>query len=64
MDWPRHIAHEAKSVRLAEGLSQRLRVPGESRELARLAARYHGVVQRALELRPATLLDLLLAADA
>ncbi len=63
-DWPRHIAHEAKSVRLAEGLSQRLRVPSESRELARLAARYHGVVQRALELRPATLLDLLLAADA
>ena len=62
-DWPRHIAHEAKSVALAQGLSQRLRVPGDCRELARLAARYHGVVQRALELRPATLLDLLLAAD-
>src|SRR5450631_262427 len=63
-DWPRHIAHEAQSVRLAEDLSQRLRVPGDCRELARLAARYHGVVQRAFELRPATLLDLLLAADA
>ncbi len=63
-DWPRHLAHEARSVRLAENLSQRLRAPGDCRELARLAARYHGVVQRALLLRPATLLDLLLAADA
>jgi len=63
-DWPRHIAHEARSVRLAERLSDRLRVPGECRDLARLAARYHGVVQRAHELRPATLLDLLLGADA
>jgi tRNA nucleotidyltransferase (CCA-adding enzyme) len=63
-DWPRHIAHEAKSAHLVENLSQRLHVPSDCRELARLAARYHGVVQRALELRPATLLDLLLAADA
>jgi tRNA nucleotidyltransferase (CCA-adding enzyme) len=63
-DWPRHIAHEAKSVSMVESLSQRLRVPGDCRELARLAARYHGVVQRALVLRPATLLDLLLATDA
>jgi tRNA nucleotidyltransferase (CCA-adding enzyme) len=63
-DWPRHIAHEAKSVRLVEELSERIRVPGDCRELARLAARYHGVVQRALLLRPATLLDLLMAADA
>jgi tRNA nucleotidyltransferase (CCA-adding enzyme) len=63
-DWPLHIAHEAKGVRLAEDLSQRLRVPGDCRELARLTARYRGVVQRARELRPATMLDLLLAADA
>jgi tRNA nucleotidyltransferase (CCA-adding enzyme) len=63
-DWPRHVAHEARSVRLAEALSVRLRVPSDCRELARLAARYHGVVQRAHELRPATLLDLLVAADA
>ena len=63
-DWPRHIAHEAGGVRLVEALSQRLRVPVDARELARLAARYHAVVQRALELRPATLLDLLLATDA
>jgi tRNA nucleotidyltransferase (CCA-adding enzyme) len=63
-DWPRHIAHEARSVALAQRLSERLRAPADCSELARLVARYHGDVHRAKELRAATLLDLLLAADA
>ncbi|MDQ6916469.1 MAG: multifunctional CCA addition/repair protein [Pseudomonadota bacterium] len=63
-DWPRHIGHEQKSVRLAEAMSERLRAPADCRELAVLTARYHGTVHRARELRPATLLDLLLATDA
>jgi tRNA nucleotidyltransferase (CCA-adding enzyme) len=63
-DWPRHIAHEQKSVRLAEAMSARLRAPAECRELAVLTARYHGTVHRAAELRPSTLLDLLMASDA
>jgi tRNA nucleotidyltransferase (CCA-adding enzyme) len=63
-NWPRHIAHEARSVALAQRLSERLRVPTECSELARLVARYHGDVHRAAELRASTLLDLLLAADA
>ncbi|MEP6996396.1 MAG: multifunctional CCA addition/repair protein [Betaproteobacteria bacterium] len=63
-DWPRHIAHEARSVALALRLSERLRAPSDCSELSRLVARYHGDVHRAQELRPATLLDLLLAADA
>jgi tRNA nucleotidyltransferase (CCA-adding enzyme) len=62
--WPRHIAHEARGARLAERMSARLHVPLDCRDAARLAARHHGVVHRAAELRPATLLDLLLAADA
>jgi tRNA nucleotidyltransferase (CCA-adding enzyme) len=62
--WPRHIGHEARGVAIAERLSERLRVPVECRDAARLAARFHGVVHRAAELRPATLLDLLDAADA
>jgi tRNA nucleotidyltransferase (CCA-adding enzyme) len=62
--WPRHIAHEARSVALAQRLSERLRVPSDCGELARLVARYHGDVHRAHELRGATLLDFLLAADA
>jgi tRNA nucleotidyltransferase (CCA-adding enzyme) len=63
-EWPRHIGHEARSVRLVEKLSARLRVPVECRDAARLGARWHGVVHRAAELRPATLLDLIAAADA
>jgi tRNA nucleotidyltransferase (CCA-adding enzyme) len=63
-DWPRHIAHEHRGVRLAEAMSERLRAPADCRELAILTARYHGIVHRASELRPATLLDLLLATDA
>jgi len=62
--WPRHHGHEARSVRLAERLSERLKVPVDCRDAARLAAKYHGVVHRADELRPSTMLDLLLAADA
>jgi len=61
---PRHIAHEQRSVRIARRLSERLRVPQDCRDVAELTARYHGVVHRAAELRPATLLDLLLATDA
>jgi tRNA nucleotidyltransferase (CCA-adding enzyme) len=61
---PRHIAHEQRSVRIARRLSDRLRVPQDCRDVAELTARYHGVVHRAAELRPATLLDLLLATDA
>jgi tRNA nucleotidyltransferase (CCA-adding enzyme) len=63
-DLPRHIAHEQRSVRLAEAMSARLKVPVDCRDAARLAARWHGVVHRALALTPAKLLDLLLAADA
>jgi len=61
--WPRHIAHEQRGSRLADALSARLKVPSECRDLARIAARYHGIVHRALELRPATILDLLQDTD-
>ena len=61
--WPKHHGHEHKSVELVEQLCERLRIPGECRDLAVLAARYHGDVHRAEELRPATVLKLLAAAD-
>lgn len=63
-EWPAHHRHEARSLRLASRMSARLKVPLECRDAARLAARWHGTVHRAHELRPATLLDLLTAADA
>ena len=62
--WPRHVGHQARSARLAERLSARLRVPVDCRDAARLVARHHTDVAHAEELRPSTLLDLLLAADA
>ena len=62
--WPSHHGHERASVRLAERLSARLRVPQECADAARLAARWHGVAHRGAELRPATLLDLIGATDA
>jgi tRNA nucleotidyltransferase (CCA-adding enzyme) len=62
--WPKHPRHEHAGVRLAGQLSTRLRVPADCRDAGRLAARFHGVVHRAAELRPATLLDLLTSADA
>ncbi len=62
--WPRHPGHEAKSVELVKALCKRIRVPAASRDLALLAAKYHGEAYRALELRPATLVRLLQALDA
>ncbi len=62
--WPRHHGHEAKSVALVRTLCERLRVPAECRELATTVARDHGNAHRALELRPATLLELLERVDA
>lgn len=61
---PHHYGHEARGVRYAQEVSQRLRVPAACAELATLVALEHGKVHRALELKPATLLDLLRAADA
>jgi tRNA nucleotidyltransferase (CCA-adding enzyme) len=61
---PRHHGHEARSVRLAAALCERLRVPNECRDLALLAARYHGDIHRADELRPSTLVALLEQTDA
>jgi tRNA nucleotidyltransferase (CCA-adding enzyme) len=62
--WPNHVGHEARSIRLAKRLSERLRVPADCRDAGQLVARWHGRAHAARELAPAALLDLLLAADA
>ncbi len=61
---PRHIGHEARGVDLLRALCERLRVPGECRDLGLLAARYHGDVHRACELRPDTVVRLFQSCDA
>ncbi|MDD4880006.1 MAG: multifunctional CCA addition/repair protein [Gallionellaceae bacterium] len=62
--WPRHHGHEGRGVAAAKALSERLRAPSECRDLAVLAAREHGIVHRADELRPATVVELLERTDA
>jgi tRNA nucleotidyltransferase (CCA-adding enzyme) len=62
--WPSHHGHEEAGVSLIEALAARLRVPKEHTELAILTARHHTLVHRALELKPATLLELLEKTDA
>ena len=61
---PRHIGHELRSVDLLQALCERLRVPGECRDLGLLAARYHGDIHRARELRAETIIRLFQSADA
>jgi len=63
-EWPRHIAHEQRSFALIKPLCQRIRVPNDCRDLALVAARFHGIVHRAFELRPETVLKLLQDTDA
>lgn len=63
-EWPRHVAHEARSVELVEQVCARLRVPNDCRELAVLVAREHGVVHKAAELRPDTVVRLFERCDA
>lgn len=61
---PRHIGHDQRGYECVEKLSSRLRAPADCRELALLACREHILIHRARELRPATLIDLLLRCDA
>jgi tRNA nucleotidyltransferase (CCA-adding enzyme) len=61
---PRHTGHEQRSADLLKKLSNRLRVPNESRELADVVAREHGNVHRSSELGAAALVRLLERCDA
>jgi tRNA nucleotidyltransferase (CCA-adding enzyme) len=62
--WPRHHGHEQRSARLARALGERLRVPGDCRELADVVAREHGHVHASAGLGPAAVLRLLERCDA
>jgi tRNA nucleotidyltransferase (CCA-adding enzyme) len=62
--WPRHHGHEERGIALVKALCERLRVPTDCRDLAIMTARDHGNVGRAMEMRPATLQDLLERNDA
>ena len=60
---PHHYGHEAASVRLAAEVCARLKCPADCRDLALMVAREHGIVHRALELRPLTIVRLIERCD-
>ena len=60
---PRHVMHEQRGIAPVLALGERLRVPGEHRELAIIACREHLNVHRIDELKPATVHDLIARCD-
>jgi tRNA nucleotidyltransferase (CCA-adding enzyme) len=60
---PAHHGHERRSEELLAALCARLPVPNRFRELALHVARHHGTVHRAAELKPRTVLDVIMAVD-
>ncbi|MFK8330460.1 multifunctional CCA addition/repair protein [Pseudomonas sp. BJa5] len=62
-EWPRHIAHEQRGLKLIKAVNQRFKAPRECQELALLVGEYHTHCHRALELKASTLLELLQSFD-
>jgi tRNA nucleotidyltransferase (CCA-adding enzyme) len=63
-EWPGHRGHEERSVSMIETLAARLKLPGDYKDLAVIVARYHGIVHRAFELRPKTVVEFMERSDA
>lgn len=57
-EWPAHKGHEARGLDLIKTFCTRLNVPSHFRQLALLVGEFHGLVYKAFELKPATLLKL------
>jgi tRNA nucleotidyltransferase (CCA-adding enzyme) len=58
-EWPRHIAHEVRGLKLIQAVNTRCKAPKDCQELALLVGEYHTHGHRALELKASTLFDLL-----
>ncbi|QTT86539.1 multifunctional CCA addition/repair protein [Pseudomonas chlororaphis] len=62
-EWPQHIAHEHKGLKLIKQVNERFKTPRDCQELALLVGQYHTHGHRALELKPSTLAELLQSFD-
>ncbi|MGF6695267.1 tRNA nucleotidyltransferase (CCA-adding enzyme) [Metapseudomonas resinovorans] len=62
-EWPQHIAHEKRGLKLIGTVNERCKAPRDCQELALLVGEYHTHAHRALELRASTLLELLQSFD-
>lgn len=60
---PSHRGHEERSEALLDRLCERFPVPNRLRDLARHVARQHGNVHRAAELKPQTVLKVIMEVD-
>lgn len=58
-EWPRHIAHEVRGLKLIHAVNTRCKAPKDCQELALLVGEYHTHGHRALELKASTLFELL-----
>ncbi len=63
-EWPKHLGHEERGVRIIKPFCERLGVPNRFRDLAIIVARYHGLTHRAAELKPRTILKIFEDTDA
>jgi tRNA nucleotidyltransferase (CCA-adding enzyme) len=62
--WPKHVMHESRGLPLVDAMCSRLKVPVAFRDLARMSCKQHTNVHRAMQLRAATVLELLEECDA
>lgn len=62
--WPRHIAHEDRGIKLVTAACKRLKAPNRHSDLAATVCQYHTHCHRALELRGKTMLKLFKGCDA
>jgi tRNA nucleotidyltransferase (CCA-adding enzyme) len=62
-EWPRHIAHEHRGLKLIRAINQRCKAPKDCQELALQVGEFHTHGHRALELKATTLLKLLQGFD-
>ncbi|WP_312212068.1 multifunctional CCA addition/repair protein [Pseudescherichia sp.] len=62
--WPRHHGHGLAGVKLVSNLCERLRVPNELRDLAKLVAEFHDLIHTFPILKPQTIVKLFDSIDA
>jgi len=62
--WPDHAGHEAAGLESIQAVCERLKAPGDCRDLAMLAGRWHGQAHRGDRLQPPEILALLEGTDA
>ncbi len=56
--WPHHYGHEQAGVPIIESMAERLRLPNELRDHAKLVARFHTHIHNFQKLKPSTIVNM------